>query len=83
MVENNVEAGRFEIHQDGELAFLQYQRNTDSVVMVHTEVPKALAGRGLGSLLAKTALEWARAEGLRVVANCPFVREYIRKHPAP
>jgi len=83
MVENNVEAGRFEIHQDDALAFLQYQRTADSVVMVHTEVPKALAGRGLASLLAKTALDWARVEGLRVVANCPFVREYIRKHPAP
>ena len=81
-VEHNVEAGRFEIHEDGQLAFLQYERNADSVVMVHTEVPKALGGRGVGTLLAKTALEWARAEGIPVVATCPFVRKYMREHPA-
>jgi predicted GNAT family acetyltransferase len=80
-VQNNVSASRFEIHLDDQIAFLQYGRRNGEVTLLHTEVPKALGGRGLGSLLAKTALEWAGAEGLRVIVLCPFVRTYQRKHP--
>jgi predicted GNAT family acetyltransferase len=82
-VENNVAAGRFEIHLDDQIAFLQYDRQNGEITILHTEVPQALGGRGLGNLLAKTALEWARAEGLRVIVLCPFVRTYLRKHPLP
>jgi len=45
-------------------------------------VPQPFRGRGLATALAKAALEAARAEGLRVIAQCPFVRAYLRKHPA-
>jgi predicted GNAT family acetyltransferase len=49
--------------------------------LVHTEVPPALRGRHLGDTLVKAAFDHARAERLRVVAVCPFVRAYLRKHP--
>jgi predicted GNAT family acetyltransferase len=81
-VQHNPEAGRFEIHLDGHLAFLRYERKGNQIIIEHTEVPEALGGRGLGGMLAKAALGWARAQdGAHLVVMCPFVREYMRKHP--
>ena len=50
-------------------------------MLIHTEVPAELAGRGLASRLARTALNLARDRGVKVVVRCPFVTEYIARHP--
>jgi predicted GNAT family acetyltransferase len=80
-VRDNPGAARFEIAVNGQVAFLQYERRPEAIVLVHTEVPPPFRGRGLGGRLAKSALEAARAEGLAVIARCPFVRAYLQKHP--
>ncbi|HEX9367138.1 MAG TPA: GNAT family N-acetyltransferase [Vicinamibacterales bacterium] len=80
-VTDNPAARRFELAVDGQVAFLQYERKSDRLVLVHTEVPPALRRRGLGETLVKAALDAARREGLRVVPLCPFVKAYMRKHP--
>ena len=49
-------------------------------MLVETEVPPALRGRGVANALAKWAIETAERDGLRVVAVCPFVRAYINRH---
>lgn len=72
---------RFEIRAGGQLAQLVYERRGGEIALVHTEVPPALEGGGYGGALAKAALEYARAEHLRVVPACPFVAAYIRRHP--
>jgi uncharacterized protein len=82
-VRDNPDASRFEIDVDGQIARLDYERKGNELAILHTEVPPALRKRGLGSLLAKTAIEAARAQGLRLKVLCPFVREYRRKHPEP
>jgi uncharacterized protein len=51
------------------------------ITFTHTEVPPALEGHGIGSALVRGALDAARAQGLKVVAKCPFVSAYIAKHP--
>ena len=50
------------------------------ITFIHTEVPETLGGRGIGSQLIKGALDQVRAAGLKVVAQCPFVKAYIGKH---
>jgi uncharacterized protein len=80
-VSDNRAANRFELAVDGQVAFLDYERTPDSLVFVHTEVPLALRGRHLGDVLVKAGLDAARREGLRIVAECPFVRSYLKKHP--
>ena len=79
---HNEDASRFEIRDAGGVAVLEYQREGDRVVMTHTEVPEAIEGSGYGSALAKTALAWAREQGLRVEPVCPFVNAYVRKRAA-
>jgi uncharacterized protein len=79
-VANNEAASRFEISLDGHLAQLQYKRTPGQIAFIHTEVPKELGGRGLASQLAKTALDFARTNGLEVIPYCPFVASYVKKH---
>jgi predicted GNAT family acetyltransferase len=80
-VTDNPALSRFELRVDGLIAFLAYERAPGSIRMLHTEVPEAFRGRGVGAALVKGALESARASGFRVVAVCPFVRAYLLKHP--
>jgi len=80
-VVNNVSDGRFELSEGGELASLRYMMRDGKLYLIHTEVPKALEGRGYASALARTALEYAKREHLQVVPWCPFVRAYLRRHP--
>ena len=80
-VTDNKQAGRFEIHAEGGTPLLQYQKRGGVVHMTHTEVPETLEGQGYGAALAKAALDAARADGLKVVPTCPFVRTYIQRHP--
>ena len=81
-VTDNRPASRFELEVDGQLAFLRYERRGGSLALVHTEVPEALRGRKIGDALARAGIEAARSEGLTLVAICPFVRAYLRRHPA-
>jgi predicted GNAT family acetyltransferase len=81
VVRDNAAAQQFEVDLDGPLAFLKYERQHGALVLIHTEVPEAGQGRGVGGLLARTALQAARSEGLPVVVRCPFVRAYLQTHP--
>lgn len=80
VVRNDAE-NRFEIHEGDQIAELAYEVRGDDIALVHTEVPPSLEGDGYGSALAKAALDYARAQHLRVIPSCPFVAGYIRRHP--
>jgi predicted GNAT family acetyltransferase len=80
-IADNAAKSRFETTVDGETASLLYRLAGDTITLVHTEVPVALGGRGIGGELARAALDSARARGLKVVPTCPFVRAYIARHP--
>jgi uncharacterized protein len=80
VVTNNEEARRFETSGAGLRAFIAYRRFPDRIVFQHAEVPAPLEGKGLAAKLARTALDFARANHLRVVPLCPYVSSFIRKH---
>ena len=82
-VVDNPEAGRFEVFVDGEVAgFAEYRRTESSVAFTHTVIEPAYEGRGLGSVLARGALDATREAGSPVLPFCPFIRGYIQRHPA-
>jgi uncharacterized protein len=75
------EENRFVVRgDDGNEAELVYRVNGDRLVLIHTGVPEAWGGRGVGGHLVRAALERARAEGLTVVPWCPFARRWLHDH---
>jgi predicted GNAT family acetyltransferase len=80
VVTDNRAASRLEIVKGGEVAFLQYERRPDSFVFIHTEVPPSLRGHHLGERLVEAGLDAAHRDRLPIVAVCPFVRAYLRRH---
>lgn len=71
---------RFVVELDGETAVAEYHRHEDEVHFTHTIVPPPLEGQGVGSVLARTALDWAVAQGLTIVPLCGFIAAYVRRH---
>ena len=68
---------RFEIRVDGELAgFTEYRRSPGLIAFVHTLIDPRFEGEGLGSRLVTEALNQVRADGLKVLPFCPFVRAF-------
>jgi predicted GNAT family acetyltransferase len=72
---------RFELDVEGGVAFANYRLASSTVIITHTETPRALRGRGIASDLVQGALQLIRADGLKVVAGCGFVVDYLQKHP--
>jgi predicted GNAT family acetyltransferase len=80
-VMDNERRRRFEMVVDNEVAFVSYAREDERLVLVHTVVPQALAGRGIGTALARAVLEEMRRRGQRVVPRCEFIAAFIARHP--
>lgn len=72
---------RFVYRQDGMDAQLVYRTNGDRLILVHTEVPDALSGRGIGGRLVQTAVDRAAATGETLVPWCPYARQWLTDHP--
>jgi predicted GNAT family acetyltransferase len=82
-VTDNETDQRFEIHVDGALAgFAQYRPRPDALVFTHTEIFDGYEGQGIGSKLARGALDDVRSRGVRIRPLCPFIAAYIDRHPA-
>jgi len=81
VVTDNVARKRFELDLEGGRAFIDYEREGNVVTLLHAEVPAELQGRGIGSALVRGTLELVRARKERVVPVCPFVVDYLARHP--
>ena len=74
-------AKRFEISLDGQIAFSKYLLVGEKIIIEHTEVPIGLEGKGTASRIVRTALNYARAQKLKVMPLCPFTAGFIHRHP--
>lgn len=79
-VTHNEAAHRFEAIVDGHLALITYRRLPDRIELLHTEVPPPIERHGIAGKLTRTALDFARANHLRVVPLCPYVSSFLRQH---
>ena len=80
-VTDNVAESRFELREEGRLGELMYHVNGKRLVLLHTEVPAELEGRGLGGRLVRAALDRAARDGMTVVPLCPFAHDWLERHP--
>ncbi|UMG94840.1 GNAT family N-acetyltransferase [Nocardioides sp. TF02-7] len=61
--------------------YAEYVLTDELVVFTHTEVDPAFEGQGVGSALARFALDDVRAAGGRkVLPVCPFIKAWMRRH---
>ncbi|MEU7924226.1 GNAT family N-acetyltransferase [Micromonospora sp. NPDC049801] len=74
---------RFEARDetDAVAGIVTYQLTGAIIAYTHTEVDPAYEGRGVGSTLARAVMDDARAKGRSVVPICPFLAEWLVKHP--
>ena len=82
-VQENAHASRYEaVDEAGVLAgFVDYVDHRGNRVLVHTEVDDAFEGQGVGSTLARAALDRSLESGRNVVVTCPFITAWVEKHP--
>ena len=80
-VSHNHEKQRFELAVNRHLAVLNYMLHGELITFTHTGVPPAIEGRGIGSRLVETGLNYARENKLRVRSTCWFVSKFIRYNP--
>lgn len=80
-VRNNTALSRFELDTGDGIAVANYHASPGVLTLYHTEVPRQLRGRGIASRLIHDALMQARAERLKIVPRCDFVRHYLGDHP--
>ena len=82
-VVRNDDERRYEAHLNAQMIGATYfQDRSGMVVFTHTEVEPEFEGKGVGSELAKGALDDVRARGAKVIAECPFIKTFIDRNPA-
>lgn len=73
---------RFQLGEGELTPLIEFIQNKNNIIfLTHTEVPPALEGNGLGSLIVSRTLEYIRSEGYKMAPLCPFVAAYLKKHP--
>lgn len=81
-VADNPMDSHYEARVDDALAGVcEYELTTDTIVFLHTVVAQRYEGQGVGTALARYALDDARDRGLYVRALCPFIRGWMARHP--
>jgi uncharacterized protein len=80
-VRDNTEMRRFELSEQGKLAFADYRLNDGVVTLPHVEAHPDLRGSGAAGRLMLGVLEHIRREGLKVRPVCSYAVAYMRRHP--
>ena len=81
-ITHDTDGNRFVSRLDGGEAELAYMERDGKVLdLIHTYVPAAARGEGIGESLVEHAFDFAEENGYRVIPSCPFVRAWLQEHP--
>lgn len=78
---NDENRNRFELQVGSHTAFIEYKLDGDVISLIHTEVPAALGGKGVGKKLVALVLEYIKQQNLKLIPLCPFVAAYLKRNP--
>src|SRR5262249_23031358 len=76
----NTQSHRLELDIDGNIAFIEHRFIGDRLILIHTEVPPELEGKGVGTAIVTKALQFAKDNNYKIVPICPFVNAYLKRH---
>lgn len=77
---DNADARRFELEEDGELAFARYRRDGKTLYIDYVEAALALRGTGAAGRLMEAIAERAKQNGWRIVPICGYAVAWLRRH---
>ncbi len=82
-VEHDIQRQRFfvALPDDAEAELVYGEFGDGFLDLQHTEVPPAARGSGVAEALVRAALAYAREQGRRVIATCPYVQHWLKAHP--
>jgi predicted GNAT family acetyltransferase len=80
-VTDNENVHRFELEEEGAIAFATYRRAGDTFTIPHVEAPLALRGKGAAARLMEGIAALARAHGYKIVPTCPYAVAWFKRHP--
>lgn len=80
-VTDNTAESRFELVEDGKLAYADYRQEGNVLVIPYVESDPALRGKGTAGRLMTGVLDSARERGLKVTPICGYAAAYIQRHP--
>lgn len=78
---DNEARGRFELEENGLIAFADYRRHGQWLEIPHVESPLPLRGKGTAARLMRALTIYARAEALTITPLCGYARAWFRRHP--
>lgn len=81
VVTHDPEGRRFTTQREGHEGLVEYRRQGDTLTITHTLVPEAIGGRGIAGELVQAVMEFARAEGMKVVPQCSYAAGWLDRHP--
>jgi predicted GNAT family acetyltransferase len=75
--------GKFYVQENGEeLAEMVYNMpSADKMIIEHTEVNDALRGKNVGVQLVMNAVEYARANDIKIIPLCTFAKSVFDRKP--
>ncbi len=79
-ITDNQAAGRFELVEDGKLAFADYRVENGVLILPHVEADPALRGKGSAGRLMTGVLDLARERTFKVRPICGYAVSFIQRH---
>lgn len=78
---DNTAESRFELNVDGQIAYANYERRGQSLVIPFVYSAPPLRGTGAAERVMEGVTEIARQEGRKIVPLCGYARAWLRRHP--
>ena len=81
-VVDNVARGRFELEENGEIAFANYRRSGEVLTIPHVEAAMALRGKGAAGRLMEGIVAIARENHYKIRPTCSYAIAWFKRHPS-
>lgn len=78
---DNKEESRFELEENGLLAWATYRIRDGQYQLPHVEADPPLRGTGAAGRLMQQIVDYARANQLVLVPRCSYARAWFARHP--